>query len=156
MNPQIQAILAGLGNNAMQNMGTVLPRPQINAPPTLPPGMPLPQASQAPGGGMGVPAGHEITIKGPPPPKAPEMAQPSKPKTMPMTPPPAMSPGPTPQQQNPGLQLGMPPGMPNQNPTAGIPSAPIDPLSLIKRLFGGPAAMQGTPPTGVPGSAAGG
>lgn len=150
MNPTIQAILSGLGQNAMQGMSTVMPRPVIQ------PGAPLPQPGQQPGGGMGVPAGHEITIKGPPPPKPPDAAQPSKPKTMQMPTPPAMSPGPTPQQQNPGLQLGMPPGMPNQNPAASIPSAPIDPLSLIKRLFGGPAMGGVVPPTGAPGSAAGG
>jgi len=121
--------------------------------------MPLPQASQNPGGGMGVPAGHEITIKGPPPPKPPEQAQPSKPRTMAPPAPPAMqAPGPTPQQQNPGMPLlpGQPQIQDQNAPGASmIPAAPLDPMSMIRRLFGGPA-MSPSAPMGVPGTAANG
>jgi hypothetical protein len=153
MNPQLMAILQGLGgpqspsglmNSARYMMGGPngpmaggqQPAPP---PPVLPPGMPLPQASQQPGGGMGVPAGHEITIKGPPPPKAPEASQPSKPRTMAPPPPPQpMSPMPTPAQQNPTIQ-------PQNAGPATIPAAPMDPLSMIRRLFGGPTMAPNAP-----------
>lgn len=143
MNPQLQAILAGLGGQAQQGMAT-RPPPAFMGTGVATPGL-------FGGGQGGVPPGHEITIKGPPPPKGQEMPQSQGPKKMaqPAVQPMAMSPAPTPQQQNPMPPVPSPPIQPQNAGGASIPAAPIDPLSLIRRLFGGPAAA-GTP--GLPGA----